>query len=326
MTCAVAVSLLRRVLMLVGMLPGVVLANVAQAQTWAERLGFPADKKVVILHAHDAGLCYESNAAVEQLAEQGVLQSASAMAPAPWFADCAEWARQHPEFDMGLQFTLNSELPQYRWRPLAPGEPVGSLIDASGFFWKSPRQTMVNGNLDDVLREMDAQYQAARLAGFTPSHLTTHMGTLFTRLEYAEAYLQFARRHWIPAVVVDLTPERLESFRSRGYPLPEELIRLIDDYPLPRVDDLKLLDSSSSFEEAQEKLLESITELAPGLTQIAVEPAVQSPALERLDDRWQLRAWDQQALSAPEFEQALDKAGVILTNWREVMTRYSGAP
>ena len=32
-------------------------------ETWAERLGFPAGAKVIVLHANALGMCYETNAA-----------------------------------------------------------------------------------------------------------------------------------------------------------------------------------------------------------------------------------------------------------------------
>lgn len=298
----------------------------SHAETWAARLGFPADKKVILLHMHDAGLCYETNAAVEQLAEQNLVQSVSTMVTCPWFLDSVSWAKKHEDFDVGLQFVLNSELPRYRWQPIAPYDAVASLVNPQGNFWPLPLQTMVNGDVNDVNVELEAQFVRAQMSGLQPTHLTTHLGALFSRLEYAEAYLSFSLRHWIPAVVMDLTPVRLEKFRSQGYPLPDELIQLIDDYPLPKVDELRILGQGDSVDQKRQEFLDLIRDLPPGLTQIACAPAIHSSALERIDDQWQQRVWEMELLSDPELKETLQQEGVIFTNWREIMRRFTGSP
>jgi hypothetical protein len=37
----------------------------ARAETWAEKLGYPAGKVVLMLHADDIGMCYEANQAAK---------------------------------------------------------------------------------------------------------------------------------------------------------------------------------------------------------------------------------------------------------------------
>src|SRR5690606_13010541 len=55
-----------------------------QAKTpnnWAERLGWPAGKKVIMLHADDIGMCPEANIAAEKQLMSGQIQSAAVMIP-----------------------------------------------------------------------------------------------------------------------------------------------------------------------------------------------------------------------------------------------------
>lgn len=301
-------------------------AATAAAQTWAERLGFPADKKVVILHAHDAGMCYESNAAVAELLATGPVRSASAMAPCPWFADFAQWRRLHADADVGLDLTLNSELENYRWQAVAADGTVSSLLDGDGYLARTVVQTMVNATAEEVERELEAQLQKARSAGLNPTHLSTHLGALYTRLELAEVYLGFARRHWIPAVVVELTPAHIERFRSQGYPLPEELVQLIGSYPLPKIDELRILTGAESYEQKKAEFIELIDGLPPGLTQIAFAPAVASDALRHVARDWQQRVWEVQLFADDEVRARLGRDDVQLTDWRELMARFEGRP
>jgi len=298
--------------------------TLARGETWAERLGFPADKKVVILHAHEMGMCLAANEAAHQLHASGLPFSTSAMAPCAWFSDYAETVSKLPQADVGLELTLNSEWPNYRWQPMATDESVHSLIDDRGYFWSTSVQTMVNGNPKEVEHELFVQLVRAQLEGVEPTHLTTHLGTLFTRIDFAQAYLKMAREHWIPAVVVELTPERVLEFKRLGFPVSPELVQLLEDYPLPKVDHLVFLRKSQSYESKKQEFKELIEGLEPGLTQVAFHPAVESEELKRIADDWQERVWDAQLFQDPEVQSLLESDEIILTTWREVMDRFEG--
>ncbi len=57
--------------------------------TWGTKLGFPADKRAIILHADDIGMCHEANASAQRALLAGEYRSAAAMVPCPWFNDMA---------------------------------------------------------------------------------------------------------------------------------------------------------------------------------------------------------------------------------------------
>jgi len=244
------------------------------AETWAERLGFDADKKVIIIHAQEMGLCFETNDAVRQLFEQGSTCSSSAMAPCPWFADFADWSRAHKDADVGLALTLNSQNSHYRWRPIGRDEQVRSLVDQKGLLWPTLMQTTVNADVAEVEVELRAQILRAQLDGVQPTHFTTQLGALYTRLDLTRLYLGLAQEYWIPAVVVELTPEQIERFREMGVPLPEDLAVAIQEYPLPKLDDLQFVPSGATYDEKKQRLLELIDGLSSGITSVEFYPAV----------------------------------------------------
>jgi len=298
----------------------------AGAETWAERLGYPTDVKVIVLHANEMGMCYETGAAGTKLLDGGMVKSAAAMVPAPWFNNFAHWCQAHPDADVGLDLTLNSELPTYRWQPTAAGGTVPSLVDSEGFLWRLPVQTMVNSSTADVERELHAQITRARIAGLRPTHLTTHLGTLVSRPDLIAVYLRVARDEWIPAMIVELTPEMVQRFEREGFPLPENIIQLLDDYPLPKVDDLHFVRDADSYAAKKKDFLEMLSQLSPGITQIAFHPAVESDALKQITPRWQQRVWDAQLMADADVRQALKAKDVVLTDWREIMQRFEGRP
>jgi chitin disaccharide deacetylase len=295
------------------------------AENWAQRLGFPEDRKVVVLHVNEVGMCFEANAAAAQLFDAGLVRSASAMAPCPWFADAAQWRQSHHDADVGLELTLNSEFKNYRWKPVSSSNITASLCDDDGYFWETPIQTLVNSSATEVEHELHAQINRAKRLGVNPSHLTTHLGALVTRPDLIEVYLRIARRHWIPAVVVELTPEQIVRFEQQGYPLPDDIIGLLSDYPLPKVDDLRVIPPGKTFEEKKELFLALLDELVPGITQIAFRPAIQSEAIPHITNEWQQRVWDAQLLLDPEIAAEIRDRAIIVTDWKEIMRRFEGS-
>ena len=76
---------------------------------WAERLGYPEGKKVIMLHADDIGMSPEANTAAKEMLMAGDIQSAAAMPPCPNFEEIIAWAIEHPEIDLGLHLALNGK-------------------------------------------------------------------------------------------------------------------------------------------------------------------------------------------------------------------------
>src|SRR5687768_7914343 len=97
---------------------GSITANAQADTTYAERLGFPKGKKVVILHIDDAGMSYESNKGVIDALTKGVANSVSVMMPCPWVPGMVRFIKENPQVDAGLHLTLTSEWKDYRWVPL----------------------------------------------------------------------------------------------------------------------------------------------------------------------------------------------------------------
>src|SRR6185503_7112880 len=97
--------------------------------TLQERLGYPADARLLVIHADDLGMAHAVNRATFEALANGWVTSASILVPCPWFPEVVRFAQQHPEADLGIHLALNSEWTDYRWRPVSPVDAVPSLLD-----------------------------------------------------------------------------------------------------------------------------------------------------------------------------------------------------
>src|SRR5690242_8372998 len=98
----------------------------------AQRLGYPADAKLLIVHGDDLGMAHSVDAATVKAFETGLVTSGSIMVPCPWFAEIAGYAREHRDADLGLHLTLTSEWKALRWGPLMSKDRVPTLFNSDG--------------------------------------------------------------------------------------------------------------------------------------------------------------------------------------------------
>jgi len=293
-----------------------------QSETnWAEKLGYPVDARVLILHADDMGMCEEANEAGSAQLASDQIQSAAVMVPCPEFEAFADWYRRHPEEDIGLHLTLTAEWQDYRWGPVAEQENVPGLVDPDGFLWRSVPEVLTHATTEEVEAEIRAQVEKALAAGIEPGHLDTHMGTLYANQEYTAAYLKVSVEYGIPAMVIAFTETAVEQYREQGYPITDEMISMIDDYPYPKLNDFYSAPNGESYEDKKQKFMELVRSLEPGITEIIFHPSVESDQLKSITNSWQQRVWESEMFADPEIKQFFEDEGIIFTNWKEMMRR-----
>src|SRR5882724_10055208 len=168
------------------------------AKTLVERLGYPRDTKLLIVHGDDLGMAHSINAASIKAFETGLVSSGSIMVPCPWLPEIAAYARSHPEADLGLHLTLTSEWSSYRWGPVLPRDRVSSLLDHNSYFYLTESEAASHANAREVEAEIRAQIDRARAFGIKPTHLDSHMGTLYQNKTLFETFLRVARDNKLP--------------------------------------------------------------------------------------------------------------------------------
>lgn len=292
-------------------------------QTWAEKLGYPKGKKVLLLHMDDLGMCPEANAAAERYINNKQIMSGAVMMPCPNAEAFIQWAKKHPTVDIGLHLTLTSEWKTYRWPSVTDPKKVPGLIDPEGKMWRDVPPVVAHASAAEVETEIRAQIEKSIKLGHRPSHIDTHMGTLYGTPAYAKAFLKVAQEYRIPANAINLAdPEVGAKFKAQGYPINAEMISLVENYKLPKLDNFSSVDEGPTYEKKRTAFLAQVKSLKPGLTEIIFHPSVESANLKTITNSWQQRVWEAELFADPVVRDFLKNEGIIITDWKEIMKRF----
>lgn len=265
----------------------------------AERLGYAPDARIVILNCDDLGMCQAANDGVYDALRSGVATSASLMVPCPWARAAASAYRGE---DVGVHLTLNSEFATYRWGPITHAP---SLLGGDGGFPATVEDVWDHADLDEVRRELTAQIDRAVLWGFDVTHLDSHMGTLQLRPEFYDVYLDLAIEHRLPLRMAGASTQRAVGFAFRERAAEEGVV-----FP----DHFVLVTEGVGSRRDVERV---IMDLRPGVTELYVHPARDTPELRALGDDWPGRVDDHALVTRDSNLRAmLERAGATLIGWR----------
>lgn len=264
-----------------------------------ERLGHPPDARLLIVNCDDLGLCHATNVGTYQALRDGVATSASLMVPCAW---AREAASRHRGEDVGVRLTITSELDLYRWGPITHAP---SLLDGDGGFPRTNVDAWEHADPDEVRRECRAQIERAILWGFDVTHLDSHMSTLQLRPELFDVYLDMAVDHRLPIRLSGAATQRNIGFPFRDLAAEEGV--LFPDHFIP----VAGIGSRKDIERA-------LFDLEPGVTEVQVRPAVDTPELRAFGGMWAGRVDDLDLVTSAELRSMLTRAGVTLIGYRQL--------
>lgn len=304
--------------MICAILFSAILSVAAHSQNSAIQLGYGATDKLLIVHADDIGMSHSVNLATIDAFKRGAISSGSIMVPCPWFPEIAAFARENPEFDLGLHLTLTSEWKYYRWRPVAPIEKVRNLLDEEGYMWRSEKQTAQKATPQEVEIELRAQIDRAIAFGIKPTHLDTHMGTLYTRKDFFDVYTRLGKEYGIPVMVMRPTPESIAYGKAIGSPITEDLLRGVEAAGFPMLDYLVTGVPGKTFEERKQAYHQLLRNLKPGVTMLIVHLGLDDAELKAITGSWQQRHADLLSFTDPETQALMKQLGIKMATWREL--------
>jgi predicted glycoside hydrolase/deacetylase ChbG (UPF0249 family) len=282
----------------------------AQTKTVAERLGYPADAKLLIVHADDLAVAHSVDSASFDALDKNVVTSASIMVPCPWLTEVGTYAKNHPDADLGLHLALTSEWKIYRWGPVASKDKVASLLDPDGYLWSEVAPAARSIKPEEAEREIRAQIEHAIAAGIHPTHLDTHMGTLLATPELFAVFAKIAHEYKLPF----LAPRQLAERGPLHAALSESDILL---------DAVVIANPSVHADDWKGFYVDAIKNMKPGLTEMIVhlghdDVELQAVTLDHPDYGAAWRQRDYNLVTSAEFKKVLQDNGVILVKWKDL--------
>lgn len=285
-----------------------------------KQLGFSNDDRVVIIHVDDVGMCHASLQAFADLWDAGTISSGSVMTPCPWFPATAAWARQHPDVDLGVHATVNSEWDGYRWGPVSTRDRATGLLDAEGYFHHREPGVVAGADPDAVRIEVEAQVEQALAAGIDVTHIDTHMFTL-NHPRFIPGYMQTLLRYNRPGLVPRLNKEQVLAFGLAEDEATAELmagmIRELEAGGFPLIDTvdwLPLEDPTDHIGLTKRKL----DALPPGITHFLMHPAIDTPELRAMAPDWPSRVANYEAFISREIRDYLRDSGIQIIGYRPI--------
>ena len=280
-------------------------------KTIAERLGYPRDAKLLIVHADDLGMTHSVNAATIKGFESGLVNSGSIMVPCPWLSEIAAYARANPQADLGLHLTLTSEWTTFRWGPVMPKDRVSSLLDKDGYFHLLETEAASKADPKEVELEITAQIERAKALGIQPTHLDSHMGTLYQNKALFEVFLRVARNHKLPVRIA-------RTWFARADFLPA--ILKPDDVYIDRILDINTTVAPNDWARFYS---DAIKNLEPGVTEVVIHLAYDDAEMRGATFNhpdwgaaWRQRDFDY--FTSDAFRKLLQENQIKLITWREL--------
>jgi predicted glycoside hydrolase/deacetylase ChbG (UPF0249 family) len=266
-----------------------------------ERLGHPAGTRLVIISCDDLGSCHAANVGVYRALRDGAATCASIMVPAPWARHAAEL--YEPGDDIGVHLTLNAEHRIYRWGPITHAP---SLLSGEGGFPRTIDDLWEHADPDEVRRELRAQIERALAWDIDVTHLAPHLTAITLRPEFFDVYLELAVEFALPIRLPStITPEQA-GFPFRGLAAAEGVV-----FPDHFDHDWRA--------GSRDRVYATIRDLTPGVTEIHVQPAVDTPEVRALSPA--ATGWiDDLALVVDDAKlpTLLAEAGAVLIGYAEL--------
>lgn len=278
------------------------------AKTLAEKLGFEADDRILIINADDAGMCHAENRAVIELMKNGLVTSSSIMACCKCFDEISDFAAEDSDTDFGVHLTQTCEWENLRWGGVADPLETAGLYAEDGFFQTTVDDVYRNSTPDEAEIESRAQIEKCLAAGIDISHLDSHMGTMQYDVKYHEVYQRLAKEYSLP---VRMASREILDTHGAGF--------LRDSLHADGIicTDYMIYGGRGETESVVDYWLRMIGELKPGVTELFIHPAVPGDEIRSIMQDWETRTEEYRLFAdSGEIAQLLEKLRVKLIGYR----------
>lgn len=284
----------------------------AQTKNLAEKLGYPKDAKLLIIHADDAGFSHSADSAIESALNKGAVNSAAIMVACPWFPEIAAFAKQHPEMDWGIHLSLTAEWKNYKWGSVAPADQVPTLLNPDGYFYDTNGAFQRKAKVSEAEKEIRAQIDKAKAFGIRITHIDNHMGSILTSADMIKMYQRVGKEYHLPVLI---PMNMLKLLARQTLPMVDTTGVLVDNYIIAL--------SYSAADKWGNYYNYQLQHLKPGLNELIFHLGFNDDELKavttgHLDYGAAWRQQDYDYATSDEFKALLKQQGVYLVTWGQI--------
>jgi predicted glycoside hydrolase/deacetylase ChbG (UPF0249 family) len=272
-------------------------------------------RKLLVVNADDFGFTTDVNEGIVEAHRNGILTATTLMANGDAFDDAVRLARETPTLDVGCHLVLVGGC-----STMAPQRPLPATVS------ELLRALLLRQI--DVYAELSAQVRRILAAGIAPSHIDTHKHTHLAPpvLDALARIAEEHQIHWVrrpfdfplnalqgtvPAMK-RLTSQALGAMRGRFH-------RVLERHACRTTDHFAGFQITGRFRTAE--LVELLGILPEGSTELMVHPGRCREALRAARTRLkESREAELAALVAPEVRAAIERNGIVVTDYRALET------
>ena len=287
--------------------------------------------RYLIINADDYGVCEETNKAIEHIFNEGTISSTTVMTPCPGADDAVLRAKNNPRISMGLHITTNAEWTREwgQWKSIAPFEKVRSLVDENGYFRSTVAEFSTGAIAEEVIIEMEAQYNYIVDRGILPTHADSHMGSVYgiTGTSFMKEVLEFCAKYKLPFRF----PKNIENVKAitKMMTLPDTLI-IMHEQVVTYADSLgvKLIDNLftntapfseiNCYEDVRDNYLAIFSALPEGVSEVFLHPSSELSPVGATNHQWPARVWEYQFLLDDALKLHLEKEDITLIRYQDI--------
>lgn len=265
-------------------------------------LGYPPDARLLIINADDLGMCHSTNVAIFRSLTEGVVCSTTLMVPCPWAPEAMRWLAANQDIPFGVHLTAIGDSANYRWRPLACGDRVPSLVDESGYFYNFDRMAefLAQVSLEELEIEFRAQIETVLAARLKPTHLDWHSLRIARKPAIFDVMFRLAREYGLVLRVSERP--LIESVQRQR--LPTNDYDFLDSYGLETAGKLALY-------------TQLLRDLPAGLSEWAIHPGVEDAELLAIDPGGAgVRHADLDCMVSASIREVIQQEGITLLSYR----------
>ncbi|WP_164931408.1 polysaccharide deacetylase family protein [Longirhabdus pacifica] len=283
-----------------------------------------ANDKYVIFNADDFGMSYANNQAIQSLFLNHHISSSTLMVPCPWAKQAAQWAVEHPQYDIGVHLTLTNEWDKYKWGPLHSN--LTSLTTPDGYFPTTTEQLENMAKEEEVKLELVAQVERALEWGLDITHLDNHMGSVYglhTGKHFIASIFEICLKFQLPFrfprhfehLFVRSLPPKVEEEIKQITTMADQLGIVILDYLYGVQYQHKQEDT---YETVRNEFIQLIKNVKPGITEFIFHPAIITEEWKEVNPHYNKRDYERLVLEDEQFKQVLRDENIKLISWRQL--------